>query len=99
MSTTEKIRLRGLVARTRVIIVDIAVRGTGGFDGSNVTTDTGEGSTTEADTEMGNGDDDDDDEDEDDHHRIWEMEVARVYERTIIELGIALDAPRKDGSE
>lgn len=45
--------------------------------------------------------DDDDDDDDDDvmggvivegNHGRWEMEIARVYERTIVELGLALDS-------
>lgn len=27
-----------------------------------------------------------------DGHRRWEMEIARVYERTLVELGTSLDA-------
>ena len=92
LSTTEKVRLRGLVSRTRVAMVDVAGKGANGMSDANATTDTEEGRVTEADTIMFDEDDDTDD----NGFRRWEMDVARVYEKTIIELGIALDTPSKD---
>ena len=96
MSTTEKVRLRGLVACTRVTVIDVAAGGTSGTSETNSATDTEDGIMIDANTEMG---DEDDEDDVHNHHRRWEMELARVYERTIIELGIALDTPCKDRSE
>ena len=92
LSITEKVRLRGLVSRTRVAMVDVAGKGANGMSDANATTDTEEGRVTEADTIMFDEDDDTDD----NGFRRWEMDVARVYEKTIIELGIALDTPSKD---
>ncbi|KAL9119658.1 MAG: hypothetical protein Q9187_003789 [Circinaria calcarea] len=92
VSTTEKVRMRGLVSRTRVVVVEMAGKGTTELGISSATgteTDTEGGITTDNDTIMN------DDEDNDDEN--WEMEVARVYERTIVDLGDALDAPGNSG--
>ena len=92
LSTTEKVRMRGLVERTRVVVVEVAAKG------ESVA---GAGSVAQTDTEDGFTTHDDNDDDEDDamderqvegNHGRWEMEVARVYERTIVELGMSLDA-------
>ena len=89
LSTTEKVRMKGLVERTRVAVVEVAATG-----GS--VTDTESIARSDAETE----DDFAPDHDEDDgmgeipavgHHGSWEMEVARVYEKTIVELGLSLD--------
>ncbi|KAL8686923.1 MAG: hypothetical protein Q9218_006763 [Villophora microphyllina] len=87
LSTTEKVRMRGIVERTRVAIVEVA-----GEDGSladvntvsQVQTDIEEDFNVTTDDEMDNLEDES-------SHRRWEMDIARVYERTIVELGIALD--------
>ena len=85
--------MRGLVERTRVAVVEVAANGDSVADAGSVTQmDTEDGFTTN---------DNDEDADEDDamdgtqvegNHGRWEMEVARVYERTIVELGMSLDA-------
>jgi len=87
LSTTEKVRIRGLVEETRVAVVKVAGKG---------------GSVTDAGS-MAQMDDDLTTDDNDDHedameglqvegnHGRWEMEVARVYEKTIVELGMSLD--------
>ncbi|KAG8533687.1 uncharacterized protein KY384_001428 [Bacidia gigantensis] len=86
-SITESIRLKSIVERTRVAIVEAAGKGESVTDGGNES-----GTDYDAMTD----DDFDDDmtmqdlsiEDEDDR---WEMEIARVYERTVTELGSILD--------
>ena len=90
VSTTEKVRMRGLVSRTRVAVVEVAGKGTTehGISRTDTETDTEGGVMTDNDTIM--NDDEDDNEN-------WEMEVARVYERTIVDLGDALDAPGNSG--
>ncbi|KAL2042073.1 hypothetical protein N7G274_005261 [Stereocaulon virgatum] len=94
LSTTEKVRLRGLVERTRVAVVEVAGKGV---------------SVADAQTGIETEDEFTNDEDEDENfmevdemhvegnHGRWEMEVARVYERTIVELGMSLDAPEMNG--
>ena len=88
LSTTQKVRMRGLVERTRVAVVEVAGKGGSVTDTESVARsnfDTGVDFTT------------DDDVDEavegmqvDGNHGRWEMEIARVYEKTIVELGLSL---------
>lgn len=94
LSTTEKVRMRGIVERSRVAVVEVA-----GKDGSlvhegtvaKVQTD------TEDDFNMTTDDGTDGLEDESSHRR-WEMDIARVYEKTIVELGLALDTTGSSNS-
>lgn len=95
LSTTEKVRMRGIVERTRVVIVEATDKEGSIADVKNVPlleTD------TEDDFDMTDDDDMENLEDESSQRR-WEMEIARVYERTIVELGLALDVsgPSTDG--
>ncbi|KAL8960494.1 MAG: hypothetical protein Q9193_002813 [Seirophora villosa] len=88
LSTTEKVRMRGIVERTRVAVVEVA-----GKDGSLA--DVKNVPLTETDTEEDFNVTEDDDVDmleDESSHRRWEMDIARVYEKTIVELGMALDA-------
>lgn len=87
LSTTEKVRMRGLVERTRVAVVDVAGRE------ESMMHDTSEvQSLTETDDDSLNEDADSIDWDHiDGGHGRWEMEIARVYEKTIEELGTSLD--------
>lgn len=79
--------MRGIVERTRVAIVEAA-----GKDGSlaDVRNVPQSETDTEDDFNMAEVDDDEMLEDESSHRR-WEMDIARVYEKTIVELGMALD--------
>ena len=89
LSTTEKVRMRGLVERTRLATVEVAGKG-GSVDGidsivqSAVDTEDETMIIEETDDDMEamqvNG-----------NHGRWEMEIARVYEKTIVELGASLD--------
>lgn len=103
--------MRGLVERTRVIIVEVA--GKGGSSAGEVKSAVGAGAVggivTASETEVEDNLDEEEEEDfnattvTDDelehsedmrvegNHGRWEMEIARVYERTIVELGMALD--------
>ena len=88
LSTTEKVRMRGLVERTRIAVVEVA-----GQAGSM--TDTGDvlrfNTETEDDCTTENDEDDVMEEMQPDgNHGRWEMEIARVYEKTIVELGLSL---------
>ena len=87
--------MRGLVERTRVAVVEVAGKGGSVADRG------------EPETEDDFATDDNDNEDDDDeimggmqvegNHGRWEMEVARVYERTIVELGMSLDGSGMGG--
>ena len=86
LSTTEKVRMRGIVERTRVAVVEVAGKGGNIANSASAiisqteTEDepmTDDSETMEAVPDGGDG--------------RWEMEVARVYERTIVELGVSLE--------
>ncbi len=95
LSTTEKVRMKGLVERTRVAAVEVA-----GKEGS--VTDNGDASRSQTETEYDFTTDNDEDNVMEGTqlggtHGRWEMEVARVYERTIVELGASLDTSGMGG--
>jgi len=75
------------VERTRVAVVEVAGKGAS-------VTDAGRPSKTD-DNFTTDVDDDDDDAMEglqiEENHGRWEMEIARVYEKTIVELGMELE--------
>ena len=85
---TEKVRMKSIVERTRGIVADVMSKGGGDDD---------EGSRVEdvTDTETGDEMDVDDlgEDDEDEQHLSGiEMNIARVYDRTIVELGDTIGA-------
>ena len=85
--------MRGLVERTRVAVVEVAAKEDSVADAGSVTqTDTDDEFTTNENDEDADGDDAMDRTQVEMNHGRWEMEVARVYERTIVELGFSLDA-------
>ncbi|MCJ1436215.1 hypothetical protein MMC27_005593 [Xylographa pallens] len=88
LTTTEKVRVRGLVERTRVAVI-VAAGKLGSADGESRVTETDEALTTDDDMMEGLEDDA--------SHGRWEMEVARVYERTLVDLGAALDSSNNNG--
>jgi hypothetical protein len=86
MSITEMVRLKSLIERTRVVVVDVMGRG-----------EILEMREGEKDIDGdGEGDEDEDREDQEGVGR-WEMEVARVYDLTIVELGELLGNSGGDG--
>ncbi|KAL8781679.1 MAG: hypothetical protein Q9213_005896 [Squamulea squamosa] len=90
LSITEKVRMRGIVERTRIAVVDVASK-----DGSLADVSTASQpimTDTEDDFNMTTEDEDMDVLEDENSHRRWETDIARVYERTIVELGMALDA-------
>lgn len=78
--------MRGLVERTRIAVAEVAGKG-----GSV----THAGSAGQTEDEMTPDNDSTDDAMEDlqveGNHGRWEMEIARVYEKTIVELGLSLE--------
>jgi hypothetical protein len=92
VSGTEKVRIRSLVERTRISVVEAFKRGE--FERTDIETD------DEADPhdEM-NVDDEDDlviegaDDFVDEEEATIDMQIARVYDRTIVELGDSLETP------
>lgn len=94
LSTTEKVRMKGLVERTRVAVVEVAGKGGSTVESASET-------KSQADTEDESMADDSETLEAllDGGHGRWEMEVARVYERTIVELGVSLETSGVDGFE
>ena len=93
LSTTEKVRIRGLVERTRIAVMDVS-RKSGDIDDRSVSlntqTEDEEDFTTDEDMDI-------DGPESKSSHIWWEMAVARVYEKTIIELGTSLDVSGPGG--
>ncbi|KAK4690179.1 hypothetical protein P7C71_g6542, partial [Lecanoromycetidae sp. Uapishka_2] len=89
LSTTSKVRMRGTVERTRIAVVEVAGKGES-ETGYAIKAQTEDDATTDD-----NNDDDDNEAMEglqvEGNHGRWEMEVARVYEKTIVELGMSLE--------
>lgn len=94
LNTTEKVRMRGLVERTRVAVVEVAGKGGGTVDSSSDVK-----SQAETENEYMTDDSEAMESKPDGGHGRWEMEVARVYERTIVELGVSLETPGVGGFE
>lgn len=89
MNGTEKVRIKSLVERTRVVVVDVMM-GSAEFE---VEEEEEGGTDTEMETE-GDGDGSADAMEEGwSAGRDWEMDVARVYVRTLGELGDELIGP------
>ena len=85
-STTEQVRLRGIVQRTRVAVVEVAGKGDAATDYES-TVGSGVEETTDDDDDMTI-----DGTNADTGHADREMEVARVYEQTVVELGQSLQS-------
>lgn len=88
ISGTEKVRIRSLVERTRLGVVEAFKRGEFEFEDIDDQVD-GDKMDTDTDGELVIEGDDDDLEDEE----SWDMQLARVYDQTIVELGDSLEEP------
>ena len=92
VSGTEKVRIRSLVERTRVGVLEALKRGEFEDEGEGEG-EAGEKMDVDTDTTDGElvleGDGGADEEEED----SLDMQLARVYDRTIVELGDSLEAP------
>lgn len=86
MTTTHRVRLRALVERTRVAVVHVA--------GVGLDPEKMGDHAFPAESELSTAEDTDMDDGETGHadHDCWEMDLARVYERTLMELGASLIA-------
>jgi hypothetical protein len=90
VSGTEKVRIKSLVDQTRIVVVNVI----GSLGGSEMGDDFDDSDDTD-DTNDFDADDDDDDDDAMDHEELAsinrrEMGIARVYDRTVVELGDVL---------
>ena len=91
VSVTEKVRLRGIVGGTRVRVVVVAGKGERGLGKDDGGMDDSGGETEGQVVTDGDVTADEAAMDVQGNHGRWEMEIARVYERTIVELGVSLD--------
>lgn len=90
VSDTEKVRIKSLVERTRICVVDVMSRGEFEEDDSPIQEEPVQ-SDIEGDLILEEPADlDVDDDPEDDN---WDMMVARVYDRTLVELGDTMEGP------
>ena len=81
--------MRGIVESTRIAVVEAAGKDEILPDVSTVTQS--RMTDTEDDFNVTTEDEDMDVLEDENSHRRWEMDIARVYEKTIMELGMALD--------
>jgi hypothetical protein len=95
VSTTDKVRLKGIVDRTRLAVAR-AIKNVADDEsegGEPMTTDTEEDTPQQQGTVKFEGFDDDDDDDEEEDEHLQERSIASVYEKTIGELGDVLGGP------
>ena len=94
VSGTEKVRIRSLVERTRVAVMEAFKRAEFDFDEPDDEEVDGDKMDMDTDGELvlesGRLDGGDAGEDEEDS---WDMQLARVYDRTVVELGDSLEEP------
>ena len=94
VSGTEKVRIRSLVERTRVAVMEAFKRAEFDFDEPDDEEVDGDKMDMDTDGELvlegGSLDGGDAGEDEEDS---WDMQLARVYDRTVVELGDSLEEP------
>ena len=83
LSITEKVRIKGLIERTRVVVVET-------MRGADVVDEEEEVDFDEDEREYGHIDIERSMNEEDAEGARWEMEIARVYDRTVVELGDVL---------
>jgi hypothetical protein len=87
VSGTEKVRIKSLVDQTRLCVVNV-IGSNGGTEGGDSTVDDTDDFETDDDMDMIYEDDNDEDDIEEIDRR--EMGIARVYDRTVVELGDVL---------
>ncbi|KAI9807478.1 MAG: hypothetical protein M1825_005418 [Sarcosagium campestre] len=85
LSTTEKVRIKSLVERTRVVVVETMRGGDAAEEAESEDEDADDDASIE---NEGTGDDEDDSVYQDEGYGTkWDMDIARVYDRTVVELG------------
>lgn len=86
VSGTEKVRIKSLVERTRVCVVEAMAKG-------EFEQDEGADSVVNDTEDDMDGDLIMDDEEDDIERDDWDMATAKVYDRTLVELGDSMDGP------
>ena len=91
IDTTKKVRMKGIVERTRTAVVEVASKS--GSVTDHMSSQPARRLTSDEDTTMEDDDDFNDEMLTDDERGDWDMKVATVYEKTIMLLGESLDLP------
>lgn len=89
IDTTKKVRMKGIVERTRTAVVEVAAKNESSSDEMS----SEQAQQTNEDTTMEDGSDFDEELLKNEDRANWEMRVATVYEKTIMLLGESLDLP------
>lgn len=103
MRTTEQVRIKGLVERTRIAVVEVAGKDdrmmmdldSMDLDSARRIIETEDDFTTDGNETMDESTNDNETTpgyNTEEGSGKWEMDVARVYERTIVELGLSLNS-------
>lgn len=92
VSGTEKVRIKSLVERTRICVVDVMSKGEFEEDDESMFPDESAQSDSDGDLVLEDSGDLDLDVDDDDYEN-WDMKVAKVYDKTLVELGETMDGP------
>lgn len=98
VSGTEKVRIRSLVERTRVGVMETFKRGEFEFeDGDEIDRVAAAAAEEDADTEMTDGElvleGGGEEEEEEEEDESWNVQLSKVYDLTIVELGDSLNEP------
>lgn len=92
VSGTEKVRIKSLVERTRICVVDVMSKGEFEEDDESTFPDESAQSDLDGDLILEDSGELNLDVDEDDYEN-WDMRVAKVYDKTLVELGETMDGP------
>jgi hypothetical protein len=90
VSGTEKVRMRSLVERTRIDVVEAFKRGEFETEEREEKDEDRMDTVTDGELILEGGEDEAEDEEEDDS---FDMQIARVYDKTMVELGDSLEEP------
>lgn len=93
VSGTEKVRIRSLVERTRVGVVEAFKKGEFELDGEDDDDDDGDRMDLDTETDGEGGLILEGDDHEEEPEDSLDMQIARVYDRTMVELGDSLEEP------
>ncbi|KAL1304331.1 hypothetical protein AAFC00_000732 [Neodothiora populina] len=91
VSGTEKVRIKSLVERTRVCVVDVMSKGE--FEEDDYLSAADESAQSDLDGDLVLEGPDELDLEEELESEDWEMYVARVYDKTLVELGDSMGGP------
>lgn len=91
VSGTEKVRIKSLVERTRICVVDVMSKGD--FEEDEEMLEQKDTATSDMEGDLILDEPADLDVDEDFEDEDWDMQIARVYDKTLVELGQTMEGP------